>query len=339
MINQDKSDINTFPQSIPFSDTIVTFTSIDDFNKLSTKNITTHPFIDREYLSLFSNNFNCDPYYLCIKHANEILMEGYFDKLDGQLILLGMRPVLGDQELTDYGDVIYPKYISQDLAVKLWGETIRHLSTMGIKTLRLDYLRADSPTLLYLKGLDNVEISDQEVAPFIDLLEGFAGILNRINKKDRQELKRKLRRLDTIDHKLIVRDVIAEADFEEFIRLHRLSDPAKEKFMSPDMQKYFNILIKLKLEHWTINMAFLEIEGKKASSVMFFSNGKVLMGYNSGYDPLFTYYSPGLMGKVKLMQWAIDNGFEIFDTLRGNERYKYDLGAIDLKLFQAIINI
>jgi hypothetical protein len=66
-----------------------------------------------------------------------------------------------------------------------------------------------------------------------------------------------------------------------------------------------------------INMAFLEIEGKNAASVLFFSNGKVLMGYNSGYVPLFTYYSPGLMGKVKLMQWAIENGFHKFDTLRG----------------------
>lgn len=339
MINQPKSDINTFPQTIPFSDTIVTFTSTPNFDKLSTNESNIHPFMDREYLRLFSDYFNCDPYYLTVKNNNRIIMEGYFDKLDEQLTLLGMRPVLGGQELTDYGDVIYSKYMSRDLGAKLWGETKSYLSTMGIKTIRLDYLRADSPTLLFLKSLPNVEISDQEVAPFIELRAGFEEILNRINKKDRQELKRKLRRLEAIDYKFKVKKEISETDFNEFIRLHRLSDPAKEKFMSKDMEKYFKKLIQLQLEQWTINMAFLEIEGKNAASVLFFSNGKVLMGYNSGYDPLFTYYSPGLMGKVKLMQWAIENGFQTFDTLRGNERYKYDLGAVDLKLYKAIIKL
>lgn len=339
MINQVKSDINTFPQSIPFSDIIVTFTSIEDSYKLSTKNIASHPFIDREYLRLFSNTFKCDPYYLCVKQGENILMEGYLDKHDDQLNLLGMRAVLGGQELTDYGDVIYPKYISQDLGVKLWGETTRYLSTMGIKKIRLDYLRSDSPTLLYLKDLANVAISDQEVAPFIELKQGFDGILKRINKKDRQELKRKLRRLETTSFNFLIKEDITDSDFNEFIRLHRLSDPAKEKFMSVDMEHYFNKLVKLKLQNWKIYLAFLEIEAKNSASVMFFSNGKVLMGYNSGYDPLFTYYSPGLMSKVKLIQWAIEQGFEKFDTLRGNERYKYDLGAIDLKLFKAIIKL
>lgn len=339
MINKAKSDINTFPQTIPFSDIIVTFTSTLNFDKLSTNNSDTHPFMDREYLRLFSNYFICDPYYLAVKNNNRIIMEGYFDKLDEQLILLGMRPVLGGQELTDYGDVIYSGYISRDLGAKLWGETRSYLSTMGIKTIRLDYLRADSPTLLFLKSLPNVEISDQEVAPFIELNAGFEGILNSINKKDRQELKRKLRRLEAIDYKFEVKTEISETDFNEFIKLHRLSDPLKEKFMSKAMAEYFKKLIRLRFNNWNVNMAFLEIEGKNAASVLFFSNGKVLMGYNSGYDPLFTYYSPGLMSKVKLMQWAIENGFETFDTLRGNERYKYDLGAVDLKLYKAIIKL
>jgi hypothetical protein len=339
MIKNLKSDIDNYPQTIPFSDIIVTFTSIGDFDKLSTNIPELHPFIDREYLRSFSDNFNCDPYHLVIKDQNKILMEGYFDKLGEQLILLGMRPVLGGQELTDYGDVIYHGDINKGLGVKLWGETMSYLSTMGIKSIRLDYLRADSPTLLFLKGLSNIEISDQEVAPFIELKDGFEAILNRINKKDRQELKRKLRRLSSIETNFEVIENISDHDFHEFIRLHKLSDPAKEKFMSLAMEGYFHKLIKLKLTHWKLNLAFLKIEGKNAATVLFFSNGKVLMGYNSGYDPLFNYYSPGLMSKAKLMQWAISKGYETFDTLRGNERYKYDLGAIDLKLYKAIIKL
>ena len=35
-----------------------------------------------------------------------------------------------------------------------------------------------------------------------------------------------------------------------------------------------------------------------------------------------------------LIKEAIDKGIKVFDFLRGNERYKYDLGAKDVQLFR-----
>ena len=56
--------------------------------------------------------------------------------------------------------------------------------------------------------------------------------------------------------------------------------------------------------------------------------------YNSGYDPSYSFYSVGLLLKAQSIHWAIEQGKKKYDFLRGNERYKYDLGAKNLRLYR-----
>ena len=42
----------------------------------------------------------------------------------------------------------------------------------------------------------------------------------------------------------------------------------------------------------------------------------------------------GLLLKARCLQGAIEEGKEYFDFLRGDERYKYALGAKDVKLLR-----
>ena len=42
---------------------------------------------------------------------------------------------------------------------------------------------------------------------------------------------------------------------------------------------------------------------------------------------------------VFLLKKSIEKKIEIFDFLRGNERYKYDLGAKDKLLYKVIIDL
>ena len=57
--------------------------------------------------------------------------------------------------------------------------------------------------------------------------------------------------------------------------------------------------------------------------------------YNSGFDPRLARFSPGLLLKAYLIKKAIEEKYQIFDFLRGDERYKFNLGAEKRDLFKA----
>ncbi len=56
--------------------------------------------------------------------------------------------------------------------------------------------------------------------------------------------------------------------------------------------------------------------------------------YNSGYDPSSPASPSGCCRRRSCLQWAIENGKESLDFLRGNEPYKYDLGARDQEIYR-----
>jgi CelD/BcsL family acetyltransferase involved in cellulose biosynthesis len=43
--------------------------------------------------------------------------------------------------------------------------------------------------------------------------------------------------------------------------------------------------------------------------------------------------SVGLVSKALVLRWAIENGMSGLDFLRGDEPYKYDLGARDQQIY------
>jgi CelD/BcsL family acetyltransferase involved in cellulose biosynthesis len=83
-----------------------------------------------------------------------------------------------------------------------------------------------------------------------------------------------------------------------------------------------------------IRLFILRINGKPAAAVLCFDAGSYLYLYNSGYDPEFSSLSVGLVSKALALRWAIENGKTGLDFLRGDEPYKYDLGARDQEIYR-----
>jgi CelD/BcsL family acetyltransferase involved in cellulose biosynthesis len=57
--------------------------------------------------------------------------------------------------------------------------------------------------------------------------------------------------------------------------------------------------------------------------------------YNSGLDFQFSELSLGWVLLGHLLEWAIENGRQCFDFMRGDEQYKYRFGAIDRQVMRA----
>ena len=68
-----------------------------------------------------------------------------------------------------------------------------------------------------------------------------------------------------------------------------------------------------------------------SASVAFVDHQKKrLYDYIGGWDEEFAKLSPGATINALGIKYAVENGFEIYDFLRGSEEYKYSsFGAVD----------
>jgi CelD/BcsL family acetyltransferase involved in cellulose biosynthesis len=103
--------------------------------------------------------------------------------------------------------------------------------------------------------------------------------------------------------------------------------------MTPEMESFFRRMASALAADGLVKLFMLRINGKPAATVLCFDAGSHLYLYNSGYDPEFSGLSVGLVSKALVLQWAIENGMSGLDFLRGDEPYKYDLGAKDQQIY------
>ncbi len=295
------------------------------------------------YLETFAKHF-CkqeEIILLGIFDGEEIIGYGAFEQSDRKVLLLGMKPVLSGEEVTDYGALYFKRRVKSEM-LEAWRRIWEWFKENNFLSLQLDYLREDATLYMGLiNGEFNFEsqtIKQQEVAPYIELPATWGEYLTSLDRKDRKELKRKMNRLDMIKNFRVCSEETVEQDFEEFIRLHRLSDPQKNKFMSQEMKNFFKDLFQVKKENWETNLCFLQIEDKNVAALMTFELEDKIFAYNSGYDPEYNYYSVGLLLQAFKIKQAIRDKKIRYDFLRGKERYKYDLGAKNLKLYKVVIS-
>ncbi|PIV08346.1 hypothetical protein COS52_03165, partial [Candidatus Roizmanbacteria bacterium CG03_land_8_20_14_0_80_39_12] len=87
-------------------------------------------FQTREYLDLFASHFAKD---------DSLIGEDIFEILpDKKALLLGMKPVLNNQEITDYGDIPHPSKET----VTTYFENLK--KTYGVTSVQFDYVGESS---------------------------------------------------------------------------------------------------------------------------------------------------------------------------------------------------
>ncbi len=211
--------------------------------------------------------------------------------------------------------------------------------------LRLDSLIEHSPTLTHLPDLarargHSVDVEYEDVTSGVPLPDDWDQYLALLNKKDRHELRRKLRRLDTQTkwnwHCLTNPDDVM-AHFDEFLALMRMSRNDKEEFMTPEREQFFRALAGRMAELDQIRLFFMEMDGATVASSLCFDYGSSRLLYNSGYDPSLSYYSVGLLLHAMCVKDAIEKGVGYFDFLRGPEPYKAHLGGRQKSLYRMVV--
>ena len=244
---------------------------------------------------------------------------------------------LGGTDLFDYHDFVTgdPRFYDA-LAERLDGEPWR--------TMDLGSVPGTSPTLEHIpriyrsRGYD-VTVETEDVVPGMDLPATWDDYLSGLRRKDRHELRRKLRRLDAAGAyqvRLSTPETL-EADMALFHDLMRESREEKRDFLGPEREAFFRDIVERMQTAGFLRLLLLELEGEPIAAVLAFDYAGHRLLYNSGFRRAAAPLSAGLLLKALCVKDAIERGLTYFDFLRGAEPYKYHLGAQDASIHRIVV--
>jgi CelD/BcsL family acetyltransferase involved in cellulose biosynthesis len=257
---------------------------------------------------------------------------------------------IGCVEVTDYLDVLVQPDLREEFFAALSDFVVEHRK--DYRCLDLCNIPGETPTLeafsaeLRDRGF-TVMVKDEDVCPFIPLPTSFEDYLNQLDKKQRHELRRKMRRAednpdDKVEWYIVGRDHDLDAEMERFLGLMSASHPEKARFLQESHhRKFFKTIMPRLAECGWLPLSFLTVNGEIAATFLNFDYNNRILVYNSGLMPTqYSHLSPGIVLLVYIIRHAIDQGREVFDFLQGNEEYKYRMGAQDrpVKMLEAILH-
>ena len=317
-----------------------------EWNVLVEESITDTPFSRHEYLSEWWKTLGGGEW----KQAELVLVSAkendqmvgiaplFLAEYDGQQALM----LVGSIEISDYLDLIVRE---ADLSRFLPGMLDFLASHDAGKWVAIDWynLPDSSPTLAALKAESErrgwgYQEEVYRPTPRIPLNGSFDEYLARIDKKQRHEIRRKMRRAAESEKNVRFHVIDQTADIESetnaFFDL-MVQDPNKEVFLHPEMREQMTITIRNAFERGYLWLAFLEVNGAKAAASLNFDYKNKLWGYNSGVGREHMELSPGWVLLAQVIQWCAENGRSEFDFMRGDEDYKYRFGGVNKYVMRA----
>jgi CelD/BcsL family acetyltransferase involved in cellulose biosynthesis len=185
------------------------------------------------------------------------------------------------------------------------------------------------------------EVELAEVCPVIDLPDTYEAYLGELDKKQRHELRRKRRRAEEEGAEFVIagseHDIYTE--IQAFLDLMSMSTPEKAAFLQlPGHRAFFEEMGPVMYQLGVLDLTFLMVQGQRAATMWQFNYRDRVMLYNSGLNPdAFAHLSAGIVLLSHSIENAIEQGFRKYDFLRGDETYKFRLGARPISVFRVNI--
>lgn len=321
-----------------------------EWNALLTGSASHVPFLRHEYLktwwsTLGGGEWASGELFIVTGRADSGELVGiaplfYTPNLEGVPSLL----FLGSIEISDYLDLI----CSEENLPEFTGALFDFLSTQGTpdwKQLDLYNLIETAPSLPLLEQAAgahgwNCMVEPLQHCPAISLPAEFEEYLASIDKKQRHEIRRKLRRaqenVPAVELYITQDESRLDQDIETFFQL-MATDPDKEAFLTPQMREQMKLSARQAFNNGWLQLAFARIGEEMGAAYLNFDYQNQIWVYNSGFEPRFRELSLGWVLLAELIQWSIEHGRESFDFMRGDEDYKYRFGGKDRRVKRLVI--
>ncbi|MFC1959674.1 GNAT family N-acetyltransferase [Chloroflexota bacterium] len=250
---------------------------------------------------------------------------------------------IGCVDVTDYLDlIVLPEY--EDDFLEALAEHLTHNTPPFDKLILCNIpeyaalLEKWPPILAAHKFTASAEV--QEVCPVINLPATWDDYLGNLNKKQRHELRRKIRRAgNQTDWYIVDASHDLQVESETFLELMAASNEEKAEFLQNEQNTaFFRAVVPLIMERGWLQLSFLTVAEQPAAAYLNFIYNNQVLVYNSGQDAAqFNQLSPGIVLLARNIRYAIEHEYAEFDFLRGNEPYKYQMGGQDTQVYQLTV--
>jgi len=227
-----------------------------------------------EWLKVWWQNFGSEAelFILAVRKKGEII------GLAPLQIRNGKASFIGSVDVCDYQDCI----VSPGKEIDFFKAVIDYLLQNGIGQMHLETIRPDSATATYLKPLAEerkyqIEYRRSDISLDIDLPLTWEEYLNSLERKQRHELRRKLRNildLGDINYQTIEKKNEIPQAVDTFLKLFPESRQDKAQFMTPEMQVFFRSLATSLTEIGILKFGVLTTAGKPIAMIMYFDYNK-----------------------------------------------------------------
>ena len=252
----------------------------NDWNQLLKQSVSPVPFLTPEYLAAWWQTRGGGEW----PEESELALIAAFedDSLVGVAPLFAAQNRAGQPALMFIGTVEVSDFLDfivtpEKLPAFLSGLLDFLLSTPDLpawEVLDLYNLLDDSPTLAALQAEAEKrgwahEQTRLQPSPVIALAGDFDTYLAGLDKKQRHEIRRKLRNAETdpVEPGLyVVEDpALLEAEVDAFIAM-MAQDPEKKEFLTESMKTHLHNTARVALENGWLHLAFYTLGGKKAAA-------------------------------------------------------------------------
>jgi len=248
---------------------------------------------------------------------------------------------IGSDNVCDFLDFV----IEPGMEKIFFATVLSHLAHGGIDTLDLSTLLPGSSVRTFFANntqREDVSVtwSQEDVTVILDLPGDLPSFHSMLSSKQRHELLRKERRLNEEgDVTYSISPKALSQDIDLFLQFFRDSREDKNKFLTGQMEDFFRDAINKAASTGMLKLGILKLNETNVAATLGFDYQDDTYLYNSGYNPEYKWLSVGLLSKYYYIRHSIESGKRHFDFLKGNERYKYNLGGKEVPLFRCIIKI
>lgn len=181
-----------------------------------------------------------------------------------------------------------------------------------------------------------VDLEREDVCPVATIppdVRDLDGFLTTLGKKERHEIRRKIRRAQAAGEVAMTPSAAPLTDLDGFIDLHQRKWGAAGLFPPTPGGDASRRFVRGLFEGFgldgPVRLSFLTVGGRRIAAGITFEYGDTVAYYNAGVDPDAKDLSPGVVMIAKYVERAIATGRRRLDFLRGDEPYKYEWGAVD----------
>jgi len=273
---------------------------------------------------------------------------------------LGLTPVaptataifFGASYHADYATVLaapedLPR-VADAVADYLTTRDARHWDVIDLRRLRCGDPAADAlATAFGAREMANgwtLYVEREDVCPVVTLPEGgdLDDYLATLGKKERHEIRRKVRRAEAAGDVRLDDSTNPLADLDAFIELHQKRWGADGLFPPTPGGDQSRVLFRRLFEAFgpdgALRLTFLTVDGRRIAAGVHLETADGYLYYNAGVDPDARDLSPGVVMIHRYVERAIATGRRRLDFLRGNEPYKYEWGAVEEPIQRLLVS-